>query len=217
MRVPIAKAAGSDTLPHEQAIAVTEALRKSSKGLANGLLDKDLQTVREIRPMSDDEEKRSKEEKDAELLRESLVGRKFTIAEAIGRLAGPGMMKGVSPITGKEQADVVIQEYLRFHLVDSGGALSCVLLRRVKESELLLAGFEQPLVVLARYLEQVLGSDFRLKELVREADSEWGRAFGERPYFERDGSPADADDPYTLESVRIKLTQLADGLAQGSA
>src|SRR6476660_8175554 len=117
--------------------------------------------------MSDDQKKKTKEEEaDAELQRESLVGRKFTIAEAIGRLAGPGMMKGVSPITGKEQADAVLQEYLRFHLADSGGALSCVLLRRVKESELLLAGFEQPLVVLAGYLEQVLGSQFKLKELV---------------------------------------------------
>jgi len=173
--------------------------------------------------MTDDEKKRVKEEAEAEeakkeaLLRESLVGREFTIAEAIGRLAGPGMMKGVSPITGKEQADVVIQEYLRFHLADSAGALSCVLLRQVKESERLIAGFEQPLVVLAGYLQQLLDSEFGLKELVREVDTEWGHVFGERPFFERDGSPADAADPYTLESVRTKLTQLAGSLGQGKA
>ena len=37
-------------------------------------------------------------EADAELEREIRKGRKFTLAEAIGRLAGPGAMKGESPI-----------------------------------------------------------------------------------------------------------------------
>jgi hypothetical protein len=32
--------------------------------------------------------------------------RKFTLAEAIGRLAGPGAMKGVSPITRMQRAAV---------------------------------------------------------------------------------------------------------------
>lgn len=168
------------------------------------------------KPVSDDQKKKSKEEEEAEaeLQRESLVGRKFTIAEAIGRLAGPGMMKGVSPITGKEQADVKIQEYLRFHLTDSAGALSTVLLRHVKESQALLAGFEQPLVVLAEYIQRILATDFRLKEFVREVDAEWGRSFGERPFFDKEGCPPDPDDPYTLESVRTALTQLFERLNQ---
>ena len=37
-------------------------------------------------------------EADAELEREILKERKFTLAEAIGRLAGPGAMKGESPV-----------------------------------------------------------------------------------------------------------------------
>jgi hypothetical protein len=154
-------------------------------------------------------------EADSELEREIRADRKFTLAEAIGRMAGPGMMKGASPATGKQQVVAEIQEYLRRHLADSAGALSDVLLRQVTESELLLNGFDQPLVALAGHVRQVLGSEYALKELVREADVEWGRAYGERPRFEMAGCPPGPDDPYTLESVRTALTQLVGGLPAG--
>ena len=75
---------------------------------------------------------------DAELEREIRAERKFTLAEAIGRMAGPGAMKGVSPISRKQQAETVIQEYLDQHLADGGGVLPGVLLRQVTGSELLL-------------------------------------------------------------------------------
>jgi hypothetical protein len=42
-------------------------------------------------------------ESDAELEREIRQERKFTLAEAIGRLAGPGAMKGESPVTRLQQ------------------------------------------------------------------------------------------------------------------
>ena len=162
--------------------------------------------------MNGDQPERSTEA-DAELEREIRAERKFTISEAIGRLAGPGMMKGVSPVSRKEQAEAEIQEYLSRHLADAAGVLSGVLLRQVKDCELLLSGFDQPLVALAGHVRQVLDSEHVLKELVREADVEWGRVFGERPCFEKDGCPPAPDDPYTLESVRAALTQLAAGLA----
>ncbi len=47
--------------------------------------------------MSDNREVGSSEA-DAELEREIRNSRKFTLAEAIGRLAGPGATKGESPI-----------------------------------------------------------------------------------------------------------------------
>jgi hypothetical protein len=166
--------------------------------------------------MSDDHPKPSTEA-DAELEREIRAGRQFSLSEAIGRLAGPGMMKGVSPVTHKEQAVAAIQEYLGRHLADAGGVLSGVLLRQVSESELLLHDFDHPLAVLAGHVRQVLGSDFGLKELVRQADVEWGRVFGERPHFEKEGCPPDPDDPYTLESVRAALTRLAGELAADEA
>jgi hypothetical protein len=162
-----------------------------------------------------DDQKKQRSDADAELEREIRKGRKFTLAEAIGRLAGPGAMKGESPIARMQQAGVEIETWLRRHLADAGGGLEVVLLRGVKESELLLNNFNQPLTVLAGYCQQVLDSDYLLKELVRDADIEWGRVLGERPHFEKEGSPPDPDDPYTVESVRAILSGLIVQLAQG--
>jgi hypothetical protein len=87
------------------------------------------------------------------------------------------------------------------------------LLRHVEGSELLLHDFEQPLTVLATYCQRILDSDYLLKEIVRESDVEWGRALQERPIFEREGSPPNPDDPYTLESVRKTLSLVIAKLA----
>lgn len=149
----------------------------------------------------------------AELEREIRQERKFSLAEAIGRLAGPGMMKGVSPATRKQQAEAEIEGFLERHLIGPAGAISVVLLRQVKESELLLNNLDQPLVVLAGYAQRVLDSEYLLAELVRQSDVEWGRVYGERPYFEKVGSPPHEEDPYALDSVRRTLTQLLEKLA----
>jgi hypothetical protein len=126
-------------------------------------------------------------------------------------------MKGASPVDRRRQAAAEIQAHLGAHISDEAGTLSLVLLRQVTESELLLKNLDEPLVVLARYVRQVLGSECGLKELVRDADVEWGRVFGERPCFEKDGCAPSPDDPYTLESVRAALSQLAGALSAGQA
>src|SRR5262245_59363992 len=118
-------------------------------------------------PMSDEQAKPQFIDA-AELEREIREGRKFSLAEAIGRLAGPGMMEGISPATRKQQAEAEIETFLDRHLNTPAGALSVILLRQVKESELLLNNLDQPLVVLASYVQRVLDSDYLLRELVRE-------------------------------------------------
>jgi len=162
--------------------------------------------------MSDDQ-KKPRSEADAELEREILKERKFTLAEAIGRLAGPGAMKGESPVPRMQQAEIEIESWLRSHLVDGAGILQGVLHRQVKGSDVLLNNFDQPLIVLASYCKRVLDSDYLLEELVRECDVEWGRTMGERPYFETPGSPH-PDDPYTIKSVCAALTRLLEQLAK---
>jgi hypothetical protein len=164
--------------------------------------------------MSDNKETQ-RSEADAELEREIRKGRKFTLTEAIGRMAGPGAMKGVSPIARKQQAAVEIENWLRHHMSAGDGELQVVLLCRVKGSELLLNNFEEPLAVLAAHCQQVLDSDYRLKELVHAADVEWGRVHGERPYFEKEGSSPHPDDPYTCESVRKTLVGLIEQMRAG--
>jgi hypothetical protein len=148
-------------------------------------------------------------EADAELQREIRAEREFTLAEAIGRMAGPGSMKGASPVAGMQQAAAEIQEYLNGNFGSTTASpLAGVLFRWVKESESLLNGFNQPLVVLAEFVRKVLNSEYLVKELVRQSDVEWGLMTGERP------SP---DDPSTLEPVRTALTQLAEKLAGAGA
>lgn len=161
--------------------------------------------------MSDDE-KRQRSDADAELEREIRRERKFTMAEAIGRMAGPGALKGESPIAGLQQAGVEIENWFRTHMTDVGG-LEVVLLRGIKESDLLLNNFDQPLVVLGRYCQRILGSMTLLEELVRNADIEWGRVYDERPYFEKAGSLPHPNDPYTIESVRNSLSGILKQLA----
>lgn len=163
--------------------------------------------------MSDQQDK-PRSESDAELEREIRRERKFSLQEAIGRMAGPGAMKGESPITRLQQVETEIALWLRTHLHDAG-EMGVVLHRDIKESELLLKNLDQPpLVVLARHCQRVLDSDYLLAELVRNADVEWGRTMGERPHFEKEGTAADPDDPYTIESVRNTLSGLLNELNQ---
>jgi hypothetical protein len=164
--------------------------------------------------MSDEQAKREINA-DADLEREIRKERKFSLAEAIGRMGGPGMMKGVSPITQKQQSEAEIESYLERHLVDATGALPLVLLRGIKGSELLLNNLDEPLFVLASFIRRVFDSDLLLRELVQEADIEWGRILDERPYFENEGCPPHPDDPYTLVSVRSALSRLLESLTTG--
>ncbi len=154
-------------------------------------------------------------EAESELVREIREGKKFTLEEAIARLAGPGAMKGESPIARMRQAEIEIGSWLENHM--GRGPLQVVLHRYVAGSELLLNNFEQPLVVLASYCRRVLDSEYVLQELVREADVEWGREMGERPFFEREGIPPHPEDPYTIESTRATLSQLLEQLAVDAA
>ena len=140
--------------------------------------------------------------------RRAVSRRRFTLAEAIGRLGG-GLMKGASPVTRKRQAELAVEQALERRLADPEGALSVVLLRRVKESESLLSvGYDQPLAALARLVEQLLGSEELLRGFVRQVDAEWGRMYLERPHFEQPGRAPDHDDPYTFASVRDALSRL---------
>ena len=154
--------------------------------------------------MTDQDKRRS--EAEAELEREIRQGRKFSAQDALARMAGPGALKGASPVSPVQQAETEIGTWLGNNLADAGGALKAVLHRHLKGSELLLDNLERPLVALADYCRSLLATDYLLQEIVNEADVEWGRAMDERPHFERQGVPASPDDPYTVESVRKTLS-----------
>ena len=165
-----------------------------------------------MKPISDEPDKQPSEP-DAELEREIRLARKFNARDAMARMAGPGAMKGASPVSRVQQAETEIGTWLSNNLGDANGALKIVLCRQLKGSGSLLDSLDRPLVALAGYCETVLATDYLLKEIVREADVEWGRAMDERPYFQREGSPPNPDDPYTADGVRETLIDLLGKLA----
>lgn len=124
-------------------------------------------------------------------------------------MAGPGAMKGASPVSAVQQAETEIGTWLRAQVADPPGALQAVLGCNLKGSPLLLDNVDQPLLALGAYCQDVLGSTYHLEELVRETDAEWGRRMDEKPHFERAGAPPDPDDPYTVASVRALLVAIA--------
>ncbi len=163
-----------------------------------------------------DHQGKQRSEADAELEREIRQGRKFTAKEAIGRMIGPGAMKGGSAVPRVQEAEAGIGAWLRSNLTDTTGALQAVLHYQLKGSELLLNNLDQPLLALAAYCQQVLASDYHLAELVREADVEWGRRMDERPHFNREGSPPHPDDPYTKASLRMALGEVLTKISEAT-
>ncbi len=163
--------------------------------------------------MGEAEEKNRPEMDDAELERKIRGDRKFSLEEAIGRMAGGDLMKGASPVTRKRQAELAIKLYLEQHLTDAEGVLLPVMLRRIRESETLLkSGYDEPLKAFARFCERLLGSEELLRRFVQDVDAEWGRIYAELPHLEQVGRPPDEDDPYTFASVRGKLSRLIETL-----
>jgi hypothetical protein len=152
-------------------------------------------------------------DEESEIEREIRLGRKFNPQDALAKMAGPGAMKGASPVSPVRQAEVEIGAWLKDHVTDTAGALQLLLHRHVKGSPLLLENIERPLIALRGLCQEILDSDYRLAELVREADFEWGQANDERPYFDRAGPPPHPDDPYTLDAVRKALAEIVSQLA----
>lgn len=163
--------------------------------------------------MSDDPAKpQASGQADRELEREIRAGREYSMAEALGRLAGPGGMKGGSPVLRQQQARAEVDNLIRQHLSDPTGILKGVLSREVGESRALLDNLDRPQTALVAYVRQVLDSAYLLSELVRTTDMAWGQVLGERPFFEVEGRPAHPEDPYTISSVRATLGSLLAAL-----
>ena len=164
--------------------------------------------------MSDDPKTKPADDNE-DIERDIRSHRTFSLNEAIGQASGGDFMKGGSPVSRTREAELEVEEYLRRHLADSGGVLRIVVLRRLGEG-LLDADYDRPLAALAKYIAGVLASEHLLAELVRDADAEWGRVQEERPYFEGPGRTPHPDDPYTNDSVRLRLSQLGERLASGA-
>ena len=148
-------------------------------------------------------------ERDLAIQREILAGRKFSLAEAIGREGG-GFLKGESPVPRLAQAIAELQMFINQNLSDSSGALQAVLYVWVKTDTRVSQHLNSPLVALQEILTTLIDNQNLLHEFVREVDQKWGQIYDERPYFQQPGQNPHPEDEYTHESVRLQLMQLLD-------
>ncbi len=140
--------------------------------------------------------------------RELRVGRPFSLADVIAQ-EGATFLQGESPVPPLIQARTAINFFIKNHLVDSAGALKAILQRWVNGDETHISKhLDAPLNALVELLETIINNPSLLTELVREADCEWGRIYGQKPYFQKPGQPPHPDDPYTDTLVHGQLVQL---------
>jgi hypothetical protein len=148
-----------------------------------------------------------------DVLPEILAGRKFSLAEAIGREGGSAFLKGESPLPQLLQAKAEINLFIDRHVTDPAGALKAVLQTLVAADDVYISRHPgAPLDALREFLTLVIGRPQLLYELVRQVDVRWGQHFGERPRFQRPGEDPLPDDEYTHESVHQRLAELLDSL-----
>ncbi|MDJ0732184.1 MAG: hypothetical protein QNJ33_19580 [Crocosphaera sp.] len=150
--------------------------------------------------------------KNEAIQREILAGRKFSLAEAIGREGGD-FLKGESPVPKLVQATTEINTFIALNLQDSSGSLQAVLQTWISTDE---AGVSQnldsPLQALKQMLDKIINNSELLYELVRQVDFQWGKMYDERPYFQSPGQTPHPNDEYTHESVEEKLKILLNQL-----
>ena len=153
-------------------------------------------------------EDKEKQGKNEAIQREILAGRKFSLAEAIGREGGD-FLKGESPVPKLVQATTEINTFIAINLQDSSGALQAVLQTWISTDEAGVSkNLDSPLTALKQMLDNIIDNSELLYELVRQVDFQWGKMYAERPYFQSPGQPPHPDDEYTHESVEEKLKSL---------
>lgn len=153
-------------------------------------------------------EDKEKQGKNEAIQREILAGRKFSLAEAIGREGGD-FLKGESPVPKLVQATTEINTFIAINLQDSSGALQAVLQTWISTDEAGVSkNLDSPLTALKQMLDNIIDNSELLYELVRQVDFQWGKMYDERPYFQSPGQPPHPDDEYTHESVEEKLKSL---------
>ena len=147
-------------------------------------------------------------DKEIELQRDILSGRKFSLADVIGQQGG-SFLKGESPVPPLMQAVTEINAFIASRLGDSSGALQAVLQDWVRNDETKTSSYlNSPMLALRLIIEELLNNEELYYEFVRQVDFKWGQIYGERPYFQRPGQPPHPKDEYTHQSVRERLVGL---------
>jgi hypothetical protein len=153
-------------------------------------------------------DKKSEEEIETEVQSQQ----KFSVAGAIGR-AGKGILKGASPVSQQDQAIKLLESWVDQNSSDPSGALKSLLRQKIRSSRSIVEQHrERPKEALVIVIQEILSTEFLLREFVRQVDVKWGELFQERPYFQKEGQEPHPNDEYTFDSVRVELNQMLSKL-----
>lgn len=149
-----------------------------------------------------------------ELQRDILKGRKFSLADLIGKEGG-GFLKGESPVPKIIQLKTEIKLFISNNLKDLSGALQAVLNEQVNtEDEKISSHQEKPLTALKLIIEDIIDNENIYHLFVKQVDLKWGQMNGERPHFQLPGQTAHPDDEYTHESVKKQLLDFLETISK---
>lgn len=165
--------------------------------------------------MTSDSEKNNEQKElneEEELIeRDILRGRKFSIADAIGREGG-NFVKGFNPIPRLDQVISFLTVFIADNINDSSRVLMTVLQDNVKNDRMEIAeNIETPLQYLHNLIKSYIDNPYQLYEITREVDFKWGQINDEKPHFQKPGETPNPDDEYTHGIV---LKMLSDLLAK---
>ncbi|MEM9539156.1 MAG: hypothetical protein AAGA60_06545 [Cyanobacteria bacterium P01_E01_bin.42] len=146
------------------------------------------------------------DDRDLAIQRDILSGRKYSLAEAIGREGG-SFLKGESPVPRLAQAIAKLQMFVKQNLSDSSGALQAILYVDIETDSRVSRYLDSPLIALDEILSSLLENQNLFYEFVNRVDRKWGQIYDERPYFQQPGQPPHPDDEYSHESVRSQLLE----------
>ena len=143
----------------------------------------------------------------SDLQQEIRQGRKFSIAEAIGREGG-SFMKGESAVPRPVRAANTIKQFLDSQLVDPSSAFATTLFTWATADIRLSRQLDTPLVALTQILESLLSEPTTFHEFFRQVAIAHANLTGERPHFQSLGQPPHPDADYTHESIQAQLSAL---------
>ena len=147
-----------------------------------------------------------------EIQAEVRQGRRFSIAEMIGREGGT-LLRGQDSIPRPMRAIAALNHFLDIHLSDPEGALKPVLQRWLAEDSRFSQNLDLPLLAMAEVLEQ-MAQPPELYEFARQVNVHWGQMYGDRPRFQRPGQPPHPEAAYSHESIETLLNELQTQLWQ---
>lgn len=147
----------------------------------------------------------------SEIEKEIRSGRKFSIAEAIGREGG-GFMKGESAIPRPLKAANEVKQFITTYSGKSTGVLADELYAWTIADIRFGAQLDTPLVAIALTVNSLLKESAMFYEFARQVAIAQAKLTGDRPYFQQPGRLPHPESDYPHHAIRQYLLDISTAL-----